>query len=85
MDQEKTNIPHIISITAIDLCQKYTGSLKESKKQGGITNDRLQRLWSTNEHPQINEDAAAATSILGKELVDSIIEEHKESPDVSYE
>ena len=57
------------------------------KKQGGITNDRLQRLWSTNEHPQINEDAAAAaaTSILGKELVDSIIEEHKESPDVSYE
>jgi hypothetical protein len=72
--------------TAIDLCKKYTGSLKESKKPGGITNDRLQNLWSTTaEQPRTIEDsAAAATFILGKELVESITEEHREPPDVSY-
>lgn len=67
---------------AINLCQKYTS--KGSKRHTAVTNDRLQKLWSTNKHPHTNEDiTTAATSILGKELVDSITEEHREPPDVS--
>ena len=49
-----------------------------------LTNDRLRKLWSTNQHTTANDNiAATATSILGKDLVDSITEEHREPPDVS--
>lgn len=67
--------------TAIGLCHKHTASIG----QQSIKNDRLHTLWSREEHHHINEDiTTAATSILGKELVDTLTEVHKEPPDVSF-
>ena len=66
--------------TAIGLCHKHTASIG----QQSIKNGRLHTLWSREEH-HINEDiTTVATSILGKELVDTLTELHKEPPDVSF-
>lgn len=70
---------------AIDLCSSYTCTPSHSAPKD-IASSTIATLWKRGEGDEedIADRKELATSILGASLVNTLVEEHHEPPDVSF-
>ena len=79
---EKSSDPQVQK--ANSLCDVYLGK-SSSKSKPCLHNKKMGALWKSqhDESPGAIAGPAGATAVLGSQLVDTIMEKHKQPPDVS--